>query len=88
MDYFRQTIENCSVINIMIIINFKSLFSTLRVAGREFQAIVVVVYIFSPDIRSYKKRGKTRGNKSWLVLVLLLIGWEIGEFPRRVFNHS
>ena len=79
MDYFRHTIENRSIINMMIIIIFKSLFSALRVAGRESQAIVVMVYIFSPDIKSYKKRGITLGNKSWLVLVLLLIGWEIDE---------
>ena len=64
MDYFRHTIENRSIINMMIIIIFKSLFSALRVAGRESQAIVVIVYIFSHDIKSYKKRGITLGNKS------------------------
>ena len=76
MDNFGHTIENYSIINIMIIILFKSLFSALRVVGRESQANVVMIYI-SLLTRSHKKRGKTRATKSWLALVLHLI-WKIG----------
>ena len=63
MDNFGHTIENCSIINIMIIIIFKSLISALRVVGRESQANVVMIYI-SLFTRSHKKRGKTRATKS------------------------
>ena len=76
MDNFEHTIENCSIINIMIIILFKSLFSALRVVGRESQGNVVMIYI-SLLTRSHKKRGKMRATKSWLALVLHLI-WKIG----------
>ena len=63
MDNFEHTIENCSIINIMIIILFKSLFSALRVVGRESQGNVVMIYI-SLLTRSHKKRGKMRATKS------------------------
>ena len=59
MDNFGHTIENCSIINIMIIILFKSLFSALRVVGRESQANVVMIYI-SP----YEVSQKARENAS------------------------
>ena len=59
MDNFGHTIENCSIINIMIITLFKSLFSALRVVGRESQANVVMIYI-SP----YEVAQKARENAS------------------------
>ena len=60
MDNFGHTIENCSIIDIMIIILFKSLFSALRVVGRESQANVVMIYIFSP----YEVSQKAQENAS------------------------